>query len=331
MPLHQATAGTADRHGHYLAALALFIVGVNALALLLPLGLFRTEWFRDWYSDWSKYQYEFLVRQRLSIKAAPNDVVVLGDSGALVGLRPDVIAKAGGPRVVNLALYGLSGFHAQTLLIEHYLATNPVPKLVVLYFSPHSIRWSMEADEARYYYESAYVDLLLAPPMLTARRMVGNPEIIPRLYGQVASRMARMMLALLKPETRQEMVDYRAKVESFAHSSNGGSSFALAGIGHDPVPISGGCYSEKADRLDFSGINSLRARIEARGIRTLFLVAPMPACDQAFTDYLPQFTGVADNQLEQRPSTEFFDRGHMTDQAATANSLRFRDSIGAVF
>ena len=74
----------------------------------------------------------------------PADVLIIGDSAALMGLIPSVITERTGLRTQNLATVAHLGIDGQADVLEEHLARHPAPKTVVFAFGD----WSFSATRA---------------------------------------------------------------------------------------------------------------------------------------------------------------------------------------
>src|SRR5438876_4820397 len=81
----------------YLPIVGLLALALDCAALIACIGIYRT----DWYVRHSGYYYDSLVERRFEL-ADPVDVLIVGDSSALLGAIPRVIeSETAGLKVFN--------------------------------------------------------------------------------------------------------------------------------------------------------------------------------------------------------------------------------------
>ena len=81
------------------------------------------------------------------------DVVLFGDSTALLGIDPSQMASSLGVKVVNLVNTQPSLVVNDDLTLRRYLASNQPPKLIVFYFAPWDFDYGHTDFNARPTYE----------------------------------------------------------------------------------------------------------------------------------------------------------------------------------
>ena len=83
----------------------------------------------------SFYEYDILLKQRMSLAGQNNDIIIVGDSSGLNGLLANNIYNSTGLKTVNLSLYANNGTQSYEILLKNYIENNKIPKKVILYFS----------------------------------------------------------------------------------------------------------------------------------------------------------------------------------------------------
>ena len=82
----------------------------------------------------SFYEYDILLKQRMSIKDQNNDIIIIGDSSGLNGLIANKIQKSIGLNTINLSLYANNGIESYEILLKKYLEKNKKPKKIFFIF-----------------------------------------------------------------------------------------------------------------------------------------------------------------------------------------------------
>ncbi len=85
---------------------------------------------------------ESVVEGKLQLagRGYSNDIVILGDSSALMNIIPEVIKKESGFSAVNLGTIATLTTIGHIKILDYYLNNSPAPKVVVYHFSANSFQ-----------------------------------------------------------------------------------------------------------------------------------------------------------------------------------------------
>lgn len=127
---HDSTKAPAEHRFHFRRYL--WIVAVVVLAgYLLPFAIERIPGVESYmgspFSPALEYGY--------TTNGVNADVVIFGDSAAMINLDPVAMSKALGLKVINLPNTASSLEITHEAVLRHYLAHNKAPKLIVLYLA----------------------------------------------------------------------------------------------------------------------------------------------------------------------------------------------------
>lgn len=118
--------------------LYLFILLAFALLLYLsPFAILRLPGFERWSSSYEGKNIEYGFTTKVNA-----DVVVFGESSAMMGIDPRTISSAIDQKVVNLPNTLGSLIVSGELQLQHYLRTNRRPKLLIIYLAPFNLDYA---------------------------------------------------------------------------------------------------------------------------------------------------------------------------------------------
>jgi hypothetical protein len=193
------------------------------------------------------------------------DIVIFGDSTALLGVDPSQMSSALGVKVLNLVNTQPSLVVNDDMSLRHYLKQNRPPKLIVFYFAPWDFDYGHNDFNSRPTYDGE--ELLL-------RR--GTPQEVLAFVGKHPRE------ALMFP------LKFYASAWEFAlhHVPKQNQEAQLSATrGHidnaDPTTMSPACRFPQylIDMVRFSWVHDLGERYRSPETKVLFYVAPVPACE----------------------------------------------------
>src|SRR5258706_3594841 len=144
-------------------------------AALVPIGWGLGA--SEFYASHSRNVYDALGASAFSVEAISADVVFIGDSSLLTGVRTRQFEKETGLSAYSLALPAGMMYRAPELLLDKYLAANSRPRLIVLYMGA----WSQL--DSRYqksigWFEGVSMLARYAPPPLLWDYVRHQPSVI---------------------------------------------------------------------------------------------------------------------------------------------------------
>ena len=192
------------------------------------------------------------------------DVVLFGDSTALLGIDPSQMSSDLGVKVVNLVNTQPSLVVNDDLTLRRYLGSNRPPKVIVFYFAPWDFDYGHTDFHARPTYEGE--ELLLRQGTwseLTAflRKHPDEGGIFPLKFYATALEMT-----LHRVSHRNQNGQLAA---THGHIDNMDAAVLSAPCRFTPLLL---------ENIRFDWVRSLGEKYASPQTRILFYVAPVPAC-----------------------------------------------------
>ena len=257
---------------------------------------------------------------KFSLHHEASDVVFVGDSSLVFGVRPDLIADRLHLTAFNLGLPAGSLIFFPGMLLDHYLAQNRRPRLIVLYVGP----WTLVDDQkdiAQLWNDGARVAI-----------RHGSFADVDRVFGSDPSRLLRFPAILLQQGWHQfswseawwqdASAEMRAERGWLAIWRPGRPPTILraGGASAIPVSLSDQCtLTVKPLIPNRKQIRRFREAYERAGTRVAIYVAPVPSCDPTYPAIVAAYAGIADNRPQTLPGRYFVDDGwrvHVTGAGA---------------
>ena len=220
----------------------------------------------------------------LKLNNANCEILVYGDSTALVGVDPGVLRRATGLSACNIADYaGMLRLNG-TMVLDRYLAHNARPKYLVMVLAPDDLAPTWRHDGN---YEAVLMRVREKPDASFLYTLLRHGEDILSAIGVTGRFAVTDML-------------HRSLAKSvYRERDDTGGRFP------DPLPRSVACppdlYPSPPDR---EWVNGLRTRYGVDGTRVIVDVVPVPPCEPNLAIYQREFppgNGVVDNELHIYP------------------------------
>lgn len=233
------------------------------------------------------------------------DVLVFGDSTAMTGIDPDVVEHDTGLRTCNIAVTNAVLAVTGNLTLDHFLAHNGRPRILILQLSPDDFQ-----PENRMWHHTIYAEGLLellrhGSPAEGRRVLATHPHEAISFAGYAAGFSAYYAIkdvwfraTHLRPEEDQVRV--------------------RNGFFTPPSPPR--TYCEHTDKPQ-SGVDGAFARNVSAAFRRTYAdrsdavlvdVAPIPSCDANLETFTSQLKGITSNDLRGLPIGFFNDDRHYT-------------------
>lgn len=273
------------------------IMAFTAIAVLLFIR-------SDIYPKITRAHYDVIASHRFEMKNKSYDVVIVGDSSALVGLIPNIIEnKLGDVTIGNLALNGYSTGFGYKLLLEHYLKNNKRPKLIILHLNAKN-PWLHYSDD--FFYERA----LIAYRYGDTHDIGTFINLYPKSYLTLVKYLRQRLTSFdidLTEKTYQDMLSELEHTDGYHRNPAKGMDDKCSINSYVDIP-----------RLSY--IFEIRNTLRTYGVPMVFVVAPMPACEKAFEYFNSEYSAIVDMPLNKMQNKYFSDETHLTSEGAIAYS-----------
>jgi hypothetical protein len=249
----------------------------------------------------------------------PCDVVIFGDSTAMVDLDPRIVEQRTQMSVCNVAVnVGVMNLQGLTPL-DNYLARNPRPKYLLLQFSPMNMH--------SYPLHGSSVDM-------------GFDAYIPLIrYGSLPRAVAKilttpdMIIGLLYYVYDNGLFNAHMRLISHKFNSIDPSTGSYTVI---PEPPATSCPSDIAlseipvTEESIAWVREMRTRYANDADKVLMLAAPTPACNPLVGQWAEKLAGITDNDFKPYPIHDFADGRHLTRNGAIIFSNQVANQLLAL-
>ncbi len=315
------------RHGHarFLIAAALF----TTVLLSAPYFAIRSNVLYCKYSRvfWNPTDcFKFALHDQVA------DIVMVGDSSLVFGARPNLLAQRLHVSAINLGMPAGSIVFFPGILLDHYLARNSRPSLIVLYVSP----WTLvqpQTDMEHLWNDGARVALRHGSLAEIGRIFASDPRRLIQL-PIIFLQQGWAQFSLSEIWWKKASAEMRAERGWFAIRRPGRPLSILRPGGYlaTPANLTDRCTLpfKPLSPPDREQIARFRDAYRRRGIDVIVYVAPVPSCDPTYPAILAAYRGVADNQPQTLPGRYFIDDGwrvHVTKDGADEATIRLANFI----
>lgn len=241
-------------------AYLLKVLSVVTVLYLIPFVLVRT----DFYERYSLSFYSRPLNYAYHTAGQDADVVLFGDSTALLGIDPGQMSSELGLKVLNLPNTHGSLSVNNDRALRHYLEGNRAPRLIVFYFAPWDFDYGHVPVEATPVYEGE--ELLMrqgnAKQILT---FIGKHPfegiLFPLRFYEDSFQFASHRVSHQGQEERLK--------ETHGHIDNTDFTVLPDPCSFPPLLL---------ENIRFAWVKALGASYVSPSTRVMFFVAPVPAC-----------------------------------------------------
>ena len=239
----------------------LTVAGVMGLLYLAPFFLAKSSVYDrvnpSFYAKPLNYAFETAGQNA--------DVVIFGDSTALLGINPKQMSAGLGVKVLNLVNTQPSLVVNDDMSLRHYLRGNHAPKLLVFYFAPWDFDYGHNDFNSRPTYEGEELLLRHGTLQEISSFVDKHPHevvLFPLKFYGTAWQFTMHRVA--KPNQEAQLT------ATLGHIDN-----------TDPSILKAPCLFPQylVDNVRFSWVHDLGARYRSPETKILFYVAPVPACE----------------------------------------------------
>jgi hypothetical protein len=285
--------------------LAYCIVLATAPYVLLAVALLVTP--LQWTVRHSGNTYLANVGYVTKLKNANCDVVIYGDSAAMVDIDPALIQRDTGLSACNIAEPAGMTMVNGMMIPDLYLQNNSRPKVWIFAFAADNLA-PYESWETVQPFEAILFRIRESKTLSTLKLLAAHPK---QTFEFAGSGLRLALIGLAKHGLPDS--DYEIR------SLHGGRY-------PSPDPPMTACGGERIERpADPKYIADIHNRYRADGTVVIVDTVPKPACDPTL-NYYSQHPAPTDNRLEAYPMSDFDNHGH--SHMKEPGVARFSASVG---
>jgi hypothetical protein len=252
------------------------------------------------------------------------DVLIFGDSTAMTGIDPNVVERNTGFKTCNIAVTNAVLAVTRNLTLNHFLAHNGKPRLLLIQLSPDGFQPESSGWGGTIYPEGILELLRHGDPAQSRRFLLKHPQEAIAFAGYAAgftawSALKELWSHLGQPPANQSLVSVH---DGFFTPQAPARKFC------DPVAA----FSATTSRAEYARrvvADYRRAYADPSRI-VLVNVAPIPSCDRNLATFSSQLNGVTSNTLQPLPIGVFNDPRHYTADGSTLVSRLVSEELNAV-
>lgn len=245
------------------------------------------------------------------LRNADCDIVIDGDSTALVGVLPRIVQQRTGLKTCNIAEVAGIKLVSGMMVLDDYLAHNRRPRVLVFLFAPENLtppqQWISVGEFEGWFYRVRF-----HPDRAFWSNTLRNPD----------GAFANVELAF---RNGLEWLPKRPLPPELAHERELNAGFVT-----EPGPPLTRCAGDTIIRPPDPGwLSYLRKTYGVDGTDVLIDVTPMPACDAGLAFYRAHLRGLVDNKVDTLPLGSYNSSGrlHTNRLGSAALSARVADQV----
>jgi hypothetical protein len=256
------------------------------------------------------------------------DVVVFGDSTAMTGIDPDWVEGHTGFRTCNIAVTNAVLAVTDNLTLDHFLAHNARPRVLLVQLSPDDFQPENHAWHQTIYAEGMLEQLRHGNPRESREILISHPQEAIGFSGYAIGYTAWYGLKRIWFHTTH------MRPEEDNVQVRDGSTFFTP-----PSPARSSCQptpsvppSNNPSEVSFSRalVADYRQGYSTRAGVILVNVAPIPSCDRNLAAYTAELNGITSNSLLDLPIGLFNDGRHYTAKGSEIVSELVSKELNAV-
>ena len=234
------------------------------------------------------------------------DVLIFGDSTAMTGIDPEVVERNTGLKTCNIAVTNSVLAVTRNLTLNHYLANNTRPRILLVQLSPDGFQPESSSWNGTIYPEGMVELLRHGSPEEARRVLFSHPRQAVAFAGYAAGfTVYDAFKDLLFRVTQLPSQEDTVTIQN--------------GFFTPPAPPSKGCepgatFSNPGAGGDFPRrlVSEYETQYAGHSGVVLVNVAPIPACDRNLAAFRSELDGVTSNSLLPLPVGLFNDPRHYT-------------------
>jgi hypothetical protein len=257
----------------------------------------------QWFALRSQNAYLINLAYGATLHGEDCQILIYGDSSAMVGIDPSIIRARVGLSACNIAEFQPMTALNGTAVLDTYLAHNKPPRFLVFLFAPENLDPQSQHHNGPF---EAIVYRMRQPNRLASVLFFAShyPE---QLAGWVESGLRFTLIHLFSKPASIEIQQLRART-------------------HGQLPI-GAPTLTACDDLhrdappDELWVTGLRSRYGRTGTTVLVDATPVPNCDPSLSFFRQHSSGVVDNRIETLPVSAYTVDGRLHVNAKGSSLL----------
>jgi hypothetical protein len=244
-----------------------------------------------WFITHSGNSYLENLAYATKLYGAHCDVVIWGDSSAMVGIDPAIVQARTGLSTCNIAEFKGMALVTNTLLLDIYLAHNARPRYLVIMFAPEAMFLNKSWAKTPTFEAITY--LVQSQPILTSLHALVLHPVDTLGWAELGLRMT--LTRLHSPAATEAELHVRE-----AHNGQ--------------VPVSGSaevsCEKEPREGTpDPAWLNGFRRKYGVDGTTVLVDATPTPSCDPGLSHNRKVLPPLIDNNPYPTLPYDFYIKG----------------------
>ncbi len=250
------------------------------------------------------------------------DVLIFGDSTAMTGIDPDLLASLTGFRVCNIAVTNAVLAVTGTLTLDRFLGVNAKPRILLFQLAPDGFEPSRDTWHRTIYAEGMLEALRHGDPRTSRLLLLSHPRESIAFAGYAVGFGAWYVLrqAWFHIAHRQLEEDSILVRNGFFTPPGPARTFCTP-------PDSRVFPDQQSSRFSRDLISGFQHRYAGQAAIVLVNVAPIPACDGNLATYQTELHGITSNSLQALPITLFNDDRHYTADGSRVVSYAVADEL----
>jgi hypothetical protein len=297
---------------------ARYLLPLILVPLLLPVAavlIVPTAWF----AQRSGISYLVTVAYGATLSDTNCQVVIYGDSTAMLGIEPERVRELTGLSTCNIAEYMGITMLDGTSLVDQYLARNGRPRYLIFNYAPEDLNPDQQ-------YGNTNIHLFEAITYTLRQRGRGAVLLLqhPGEFFDWSCRGLRIAAekAVTRPFQNVVLGPFPPEIQYLRNRTVGGM------VPEDTRALSSCSYVSYVSAPDKNWIESLRSKYGRDGTTVLIDATPIPACDPNLAFFRGKLAGVVDNRIDTLPVNDFLEGGrHTTSAGSVVLSERIASQI----
>lgn len=239
-------------------------------------------------------------------------ILIYGDSTAMIGISPKVIQQRTGLSTCNIAeTEGMTMLNG-TLVLDIFLKNNPRPRFIVFMYAPEGMDpKSQRKNSAVTTFEAVTFRFRQPHKFSSFLALMKHPEDV---------------FSWAEHGLRWASTGFFSKPLPLETKSLRSKTFGQSAL-HD-TPLLACSYERHNNPPDKNWVNDLRSKYAQFGTTVLVDSSLLPDCDPDVTYFRQELKGVIDNQIETLPISDFYNGGrHVNPTGSVPLSLMVADQI----